>query len=412
MGGYLDVGFKIYPHEIGLALSLVALASLLVFNTPRRTGRPPLDWSVYALAAYLLLHMAMSSGLSLAAGTPGTGTIVRLYMNGLWAVVFGGAFWLFGSLRHLRLALMAATVVCVARVLMAASRLDVPPRVATASAGLFVPPVGEDLRVSALLLLALLVIWFYRSRTPVARLAIGVGVAGSVYLAWAGGSRVAAATAVLVLLFWAAVQRRRAGLIAGAAAVLVAATVFVVVNASEEAYDRLPVGAQRSLSAFVVTRSLEMHAVTEGSNTWHFMLFRSGVRRWTRNPATLMVGNPVEGWDPEYETVTSVEERADIAARLASYESALITMTATLGLVGLLLWARAVYWLYRPFTGRLLRRGIRHPDDALAFVAVQSLFIYLGFAWIAGGYPSMQVVLAALAAAAFRDNRTVARGGG
>ena len=78
---------------------------------------------------------------------------------------------------------------------------------------------------------------------------------------------------------------------------------------------------------------------------------------------------------------------------------------ATLGVIGLLLWARAIYWLYRPFTGTLLRNGIRRQDDALGLVAVQSLVLYLGFSWIAGGYPSGQAVVAALAAASFYEQR-------
>jgi hypothetical protein len=121
----------------------------------------------------------------------------------------------------------------------------------------------------------------------------------------------------------------------------------------------------------------------------------------------VIAGNPVEGWSADYAALPSLEEKVDVAARLATYENAIFTVTTTLGLVGLLLWARAIYWLYRPFSGNILRGGIRHRDHALMFVAVQSLIVYLGFSWIAGGYPSTLCVLGVLAAVMFYEHRLV-----
>lgn len=408
-GGYLNVGFKIYPVEIGIGLSLVALAALLMFHTPRRIGRPALDWSLCALPAYMLLHLAVSCALNLAAGKPGTGTILRLYLNGLWGVGFAALFWTYGSLRHLRIALILATVFCGIRVLNGALVIGVPDPWGGQSDALYVPSTSLDLRLSALLLIALLVIWFYRRREGWIRLAIGSAYVAAIYLVWLGASRVAALSAALTLLFWALVQRRRAGLLAGGVGVLAAVLIAIAVNVSPGFYDSLPNGVQRSMSTFVVTRDLDMHAETAGSNAWHFTLMEAGFRRWTRNPLSFLVGNPVGGWQPDYATLESWEEQADVAAQLALYENAMSTVTATLGLVGLLLWARALHWLYRPFTRTVLRSGIRRPDDALAFVAVQSLVLYLGFSVIAGGYPATQCVLGVLAAMVFNDRRHAER---
>ena len=404
MGGNLDVGFKVYPHEIGIVLSLIALAARVVFDAPRRRRRP-LDWSFHVLVIYMLAHMAVSCGLSLAAGMPGTATIARLYVNGLWGAIFAATFWVYGSLRHLRLGLLLATLFCLLRAAMAVARLEVSAPAAAASGALFVAPIGVDLRVSAMLLITLLIIWFYRHREPWLRVLFIGGFALGIYLTWIGGSRVAALSAVLTGLLWAAVQRRRAGLGAGAVLLVTAATAFVAVNASEGLYDQLPAGARRSLSAFVITRDLPVRADTDVSDVYHALLLESGLRRWTHTPGAFLVGNPVEGWDPDYGSAVELEDRADIAVRLSTYESAAITISATLGLVGLLLWGRVLFWLYRPFTGDLLRRGIRHQDDALVFVAVQSLFMYLGFSWIAGGYPSAQCVIGVLAAVSFHDRR-------
>jgi hypothetical protein len=407
-GGYLDLGFKIFPHEIGIALSLVALGALLAFHTPRRQDRPHLDWSLYALPVYMLVHLAVSWGLALVAGSDGTGTILRLYVNGLWAVGFAALFWTYGSLRHFKSALVLATVFCVLRVAMGAFNIGAPDPAQVESGALFVPPGSFDLRVSAVLLIALLVIWFYRRRERWIRLVLGGVYLGAIYLTWLGASRVAALSAAFTLLLWALVQRRRAGLFAGAAGLLVAAFVAIAVNVSPAFYENLPDGMRRSLSGIVATRDLDEHAETAVSNEWHFMLLEAGFHRWTRSPATVLVGNPVEGWKPDYETLQSLEEKVDVAARLATYENAIFTITATLGLVGMLLWVRVLYWLYRPFTFTILRQGIRHPDDALAFGAVQSLIVYLAFSWIAGGYPSTLCILGVLAAASFFEHRHAA----
>ena len=404
-GGYFNVGFKVYPHEVGFALSLIALGALLAFHTPRRRDRPPLDWSLYALPVYMLVHLVVSCSLALTAGTEGTGTIVRLYANGLWAVGFAALFWTYGNLRHFKSALVLATVFCVLRVAMGAFGIGSAEPAAVESGALYVPPGSLDLRVSAVLLIALLMIWFYRRREQWIRFVLGGVYLAAIYLAWLGASRVAALSAAFTLLLWALVQRRRTGLIAGAAGLVVAGSVAFAVNVSPAFYESLPDGMRRSLSGLVTTRDLEEHAETAGSNAWHFMLLEAGFQRWTRNAATVMVGNPVEGWNPVYETLQPLEERVDVAARLATYENAIFTITATLGLVGLLLWARVLYWLYRPFTFKILRHGIRQSDDALAFVAVQTLIVYLTFSWIAGGYPSTLCVLGVLAAASFFDRR-------
>ena len=404
-GGYFNAGFKIYPHEIGIALSLIAFGALLLAEAPRSRNRPRLDWSFYALAAYMLIHMVVSCTLAVAAGTEGTGTIVRLYANGLWGVGFAALFWNYGNLRHFRIALVLATVVCVIRVAMGAFGIGAPDPAEVQSASLFVPPGSLDLRVSAVLLIALLVIWFYRRRERWIRLLLGGAYLAAIYLAWLGASRVAALSAALTLLLWALVQRRRSGLFAGAAGLVAASIVAIAVNVSPAFYDSLPEGMRRSLSAIVATRELDEHAETAGSNEWHYLLLQAGFDRWTRNAATLLVGNPVEGWNPDYATLPSIEEKVDVAARLATYENAIFTVTSTLGLIGLLLWARAIYWLYRPYTLTILRHGIRHPDEALAFAAVQGLIVYLAFSWIAGGYPGTLCILGVLAAATYYEHR-------
>jgi hypothetical protein len=430
VGGYINVGFKIYPHEIGLALSLVAVASVVVTNPHRLAGRPPLDWSLYALIGYMVIHMAVSCYLTTAAGMPGVGTIVRQYGIGLWALVFAALFWAYGDLRYLRIALAVTTVFCVIRAALGVLALYAPEAATPETNGFFAQQpaavlTGTDLRTAAPLLMALLTVWFYQRTRMFTRVVIGVAYVVAIWLALLGGSRVAALGVFITPLIWALAQRQRVALLAET---LVVASLLAAINYSAGFYHSLPDGARRSLSAFVVNhdvRALEdlnvtsssgmpsrggttptSHSAsrpdtTSSSDSWHVTLLRSGFRRWTADLVSLAFGNKVEGWHEDYAKLFTIEDMADVATRLSTYENAFFTVTATLGLVGLLLFMRALYWLYRPFAREILRRGIRSPGDAWALVAVQSLVVYVGLCWIAGGYPSAQIVLGSLATASW-----------
>ena len=461
LGGYIDVGFKIYCHEIGVGLSLIGAAWLIADRPRRPEGRPPLDWSVYALAAYILGHMAVSCYSAMAGRLPGTGTIVRLYVNGLWGLVFAAVFWRYGDLRHFRVALSWATVFGVIRIALGVFSIYTPlPAADRANPWLYASSSGADLRASAPALMALLTIWFYQRREGIARVVLLAVYVAAIWLTLLGASRVAALSVFVIPCIWALVQRRGAALLGYSAAV---AALIVAINVSPGFFRGLPDGARRALSTFVVVHYSEERGTTAGgatagttiaggttagtttagtttaggttagtttagtttaggttaggttagrdiagretssSDDWHVRLLQAGWRRWTADLASFTFGNRLEGWRQEYAKASSVEEMVDVAVRLAAYESAFFTITATLGVIGLLLFVRVMYWLYRPFAGDILRHGIRHQDDALAFVAVQGLILYVALCWIAGGYPSAQIVLGSLAAASVYD---------
>jgi hypothetical protein len=398
IGGYIDVGFKVFPHEIGMALSVVACASIVATRPRRLAGRPRLDWSFYVLVAYMLGHMAVSTDLAMAAGSSGTGTIVRAYVNGLWALVFAMLFWRYGDLRHFRTALVLATVFCLMDIALGVFSPDANKG---SVIGIFVAPAGVDLRTSALAFTSLLVLWFYRCQRDLTKVAIVVAYVAGIYLVFLGGSRVAALSALIAPLLWAIVQRKSSGLLV---AIVAAASLFLGINYSADLYNQLPDGVRRSLSKFVVTRVVREHYDTADSDRWHSMLLGIGFTRWTTDAASFTFGNKIDGWDAADAHARSLDQLADVSARLTYYENAFSTLTATLGVVGLLLFIRVGYWLYRPFTGYLLRHGIQGQDEALAFVAVQGLVVYVGLCWIVGSYPNSQVVFGSLAAVSFYDH--------
>jgi len=448
LGGYVDVGFKIYTHEIGMALSLVGAAWLIADRPRRPEGRPPLDWSVYLLIAFMLAHMAVACGGNLAGRLPGTGSIVRLYVNGLWGLAFAAAFWRYGDLRPFRVALAWATAFAAVRVALGVYALSIPvPDEVRGSRWLYAASPHAinfiDLRASAPALMMLLTIWFYQRSGRFARMVILVAYAAAIWLTLLGASRVATLTVFAIPCLWALLQRRWAGLLGYAVAV---ATLLAAVNLSPAFFRGLPEGARRSLSPFVrvynpdETRATLAASTASGpaaggsaaagatvdsglfgrrgkrsetasSNDWHLQLMEAGWRRWTASPVTFIIGRPLEGWRPEYAQPSSVAEMVEVAARLASYESAFLTIAASLGLTGLLLFARVLWWFGRPIAGDIVRFGIRHPDDALVFVAVQSAVIYTGLCWIAGGFPSVQIVMGSLAAALVCDRHSRAERG-
>jgi hypothetical protein len=402
IGGHIDIGFKVFPHEIGMALSMAACASLIATRPRHVAGRPHLDWSFYVLAAYMLGHMVVSSRLAMAAGSSGTGTIVRAYVNGLWALVFAALFWVYGDLRHFRGALVLATTFCLISIGLGVLAIYSPDTVTGPWSERLVLPAGVDLRTWALALTTLLVLWFYRCQSAFTKVAIVAAYVTAIGLVFLGGSRVAALSALMAPLLWAIVQRKGAGLLV---AIVAAAGLLFGVNYSTDLYGRLPDGVRRSLSKFIVTRVVREHNDTADSDRWHSMLLEAGIRRWTTDATTFVFGNRVDGWVVADGIPRSLDQLADVSARLTYYENAFSTVTATLGLVGLLLFIRVGYWLYRPFVPHVLRDGIRSQNDALAFVAVQGLFVYVGLSWIVGSYPSSQLVFGSLAAVSFYDRR-------
>lgn len=404
LGGFVNVGFKIYPHEIGLGLSMIAVIPVIAAAPRRVAGRPPIDWAIYALIGYMVAHMAVSSYAAVATGMAGTGTIVRIYFNGLWALIFAGLFWAYGDLRHVKIALAMATVFCIVRVAFGVHAFDAPIAGTAPGNAFFFPqasavPAGTDLRVSGPALMALLTIWFYRAGR-FGRMFIWAGYVAAIGCTVVGGSRVAALSVFAIPVIWALVQRSRKGLVVDLAAT---GALLVAINVSPVFYQHLPEGARRSLSSFVVTRTVDERTVTASSNQWHLVLLETGRRRWTSAVTTFVFGANVEGWQPQYATLTSFDAMADVATRLAAYENAFFTVAVTLGAVGLLLFARVLFSLSRPFTRSIIVGGVRRPDDALALVAMQSLVIYVGLCWIAGGFPSGQILLAVVAAVAYWD---------
>ena len=256
-----------------MALSVAACAVFAATRPRRQPGRPRLDWSFSVLVAYMLGHMAVSSYLGVAAGSSGTGTIVRAYVHGMWGLMFAMMFWRYGDLRHFRIALVLATVFCLTYIALGVlAIISLDPNTHPVI-GIFVAPAGIDLRASALSLTTLLVLWFYRSQRDLVKVAIVAAYVAAIYLVFLGGSRVAALTALAAPVIWAMVQRKRVGLLV---AIVAAASLFLGINYSADLYDRLPDGMRRSLSKFVVTRVVREHNDTAGSDWWHSALLDIG----------------------------------------------------------------------------------------------------------------------------------------
>ncbi|MCX7010335.1 MAG: hypothetical protein NTY53_24370, partial [Kiritimatiellaeota bacterium] len=221
------------------------------------------------------------------------------------------------------------------------------------------------------------------------------------FLVILGLSRVQTLVALAIPLIWALAQRRWLVLFT---AFIGIAVFIIMLNMNTGVFERLPEGTRRSLSGLVVLRYVPEHQVTFGSDSWHYYLLRAGKERWLQSYGTFLCGNKLHAYSVvNMPLSTSAEDSADFAAKLTAYENAFFTVTASLGLVGLLLFIRVLYWLYRPFFGEVVRRGLRGPDGALLYLACQTFILYVAFAWISGGWPVEPILLGTLAAAGYYD---------
>src|SRR5262249_39944192 len=96
IGGWFFVPFKLYPHELALALCGMAILPRIPFKSiGLRRKRPQLPKVFYILFLYLLVHFAVAAVRGWDSG--GLGNIARAYLNALWPFIIGLAVYLYGS---------------------------------------------------------------------------------------------------------------------------------------------------------------------------------------------------------------------------------------------------------------------------------------------------------------------------
>ncbi len=102
LGGYFYFGFKLYPHEVALAGSLLPL---ILVSAVRSRGAvqqrtTPFPTVLYLLGLYLFAHWLGSNIYNKLDGGGGYGNVTRAYFNAYWVIIFLWAFWQHGSTKY------------------------------------------------------------------------------------------------------------------------------------------------------------------------------------------------------------------------------------------------------------------------------------------------------------------------
>ncbi|MEI6807387.1 MAG: hypothetical protein WCN95_01600 [bacterium] len=409
LGGMLYFGFRIYTHELALLLAILALLPYFTLSAVRKENRPSLSVAIYLLFGYLCIHLLFSEYMCVQEGTGGLGNVLRVYVYGLWAIAFAILFTRYGSTRQLKYILMAMYIAAFTRVALGVVSYLAPPQT------IFYIPIinyilpgtlsaGMDLRASSLLLASLALCYSSFTKSGLARLFHLSVLIPAGYLLLLGGSRISLAMFFGIILLWACVQRRF--IILGTTAVSLALLIGAL-NNDPAIIGETDLRIQRTLSILVIkNQNTDIHKPIEGSDQWHYSLMNRGLNRWLSSPMTILFGNRVHRYDDSfYSPWVSIGTRVELAAKMGSYESGLWTILAVTGISGAILYALIFFGLLKSLIPALISRGISDHADAFCFLAVSGAAMWLLLCWIAGHFPSQELMLAVIAKAALDDRQ-------
>lgn len=402
-GGVFYFGFKLYTHELMLAISFLPLLPQLATGRARYDHREKLPAPFYLLLVYLGIHMGVSCYIAKAQGDS-IGSILRVYGRALWPLIFAVPFYAMGGTRLLRRALAVFFWAAFARSVLGVFGYYYPqvlaPTMRFILPGLY--SEGFELRESGLWLVFLGFTLLSMSPRWIAKcFYLGIILLAGWFVIL-GGGRTSLAMACSIPMIWAVFQKRFVALVVFGVGLALVLTTF---NVNPELVYQFPKRFQRTLSIFVIKSPYQtVHAMVEGSNTWHYELMQRGYRKWIKTPFAFLVGTRVL---PYKETISyaprSFYDKMQVAEDLGYYESGLWTVLATLGIVGMLAYLSLFWILLGPVIRSLWRHRIVDQTQGFAFLAVASALIWLGFCWVAGHFPSEQLMLAVIARAAYED---------
>jgi hypothetical protein len=402
-GGYIYLGFKIYPDEVGL---LVAIAGLLVYAVKNREGlhqnRPPLTWSLILLIVYFIIHMSVSFYLSNLGWLTGGGSIIRVYSSGLIALLFCWLFYKYGSAQDVKTLIQIIFVVLALRILLSLLYFSAPDLFASGEEDLFVLYSSADLRFSALYEMILSIGIYYYTDKRLVKNAILLFICLLLVIILFGEGRVSIACAASALVIWMFLSKKLRLLVYLSPLVLI---LIIPVFAQMHMLSNLPLEVQRSLSFLPGLESQLIYA-TEGSNQWHTDLFWLGYEKWTNTWGSFLIGNAIDARDIYSFFKMNYAMQLEIASGTARYESTLWMVLATLGVVGFSLYVSVFVFLCRDIVAKVLKDGIiskRHGIYAMALISLTPMIL---FGWIRGGFPTIEILFCVMAKVLYEEQKT------
>ena len=363
------------------------------------------------LLAYLLTHClvciyAFSDG-------PGLGNIARSYMNASWGLIFGLAFYWYGSTKHLHTGLVLFYLGLLIRIPLGVYNI-------WRGGVLFVPGINfaldeQDIRFSASMLMTIAGLLCVFGRNPLARTLNGVIAlaAGGTWF-WQGGSRGQLLLTMALVGTLALIFRWRVFLASAAAGVLVLAATL---NLAPAIVEPLPYMMQRSLTAFMVnsTDEVEIQGEVRGSSAFRAALWAEGYKRWSESARTITVGTGVKPFDDMNAAATASFEMEAFSlmvrngADVGVYETAFWSMLAVTGVVGFALFFAAFFSVF----GRLVR-GLRTlplegAGKVFAAWGAGALVCCYLLCFVGGSFPSFELFLGMLGLSYIEDVRAAVR---
>ncbi len=407
IGGFFTIPFKLYPHEIALAVCGIALLPRIPFKPLgmlRQRNRIPIVF--YLIFAYLLAHLAVC--VTNYWDGEGLGNISRAYMNALWPFIFGLGFYWYGSSSVLQGGLRLLYLALLIRMGFGLLNFYLDDVIVLPVVNYSIDP--QDLRTSGYMLLTLSALMLVAGRNPIAKVGHALVFLVSVYAWLLGGSRAqVAGVIVLCFVFFLILRQYVAISIFGA----LTAILVVALNVAPTLVEPFPYRIQRAMAGMIFTAEAEtdIQQDVKGSDQFRSVISAEGQARWTASPRSIAFGTGIRPFDENFFFAASrfevdaftllIQSAADVGA----YETGLWTVLAVTGLTGALLYA----WLMLQLILRLLppiRAGITEGAGYVITVwAAGALISWFPTCFLFGAYPSFEIFLGIVALGYVEDRR-------
>jgi hypothetical protein len=401
MGGLFQFSFKIFPHELAVAMAVatVGIALPLRWNQMYR-HREAVAPGIMLLCFYLIIHWGGSLLYNKYLGIGGAGNVTRSYASALWPIAFLIFFHLFGNSKQIPFALKICTFVALFRVLLGLFAMltnfsfYIPvinylpaPFIAGSGAG----EGNIDFRFAGANLAVFATMTGLLAKRPSGRFTwFVIAFLGMGALLGGGGRGAIIIFSAFPLLL--AVLYRKYFLLVSVG--LFGLIVIALLNVFPTALNAMPYLVGRTLSIFVIEKSqLSVYSSITSSDSFHTAVIDEGYKRWTSDWNTLVFGTGIRPydkglaesllWDP-----MSGENYMKNSANTGNYEAGLWTVLAVSGLTGLALYLLAFRAFFKTNWHSLRKNGIIDEGHAFAFVGAYYVVTWILFSWKTGGWPS------------------------
>jgi len=416
LGGHFFFGFKIYATELAVLVCLLPLILALAMKREHFKNRNfGIPRPVGILFLYLCLNFLACAVHNKVEELGGLGGVTRVYLAALWPFLIFLPFLLVGNTKYIpwALHLMASAILIRFSIGMYTALFCDEDTILFIPGVNFIPAGGfgtNDLRFSGSMLCTLAVCYFCVYRIFIVRCVMLALILVGVYGTFLGGGRVPIVLLLGIFVF-AFLVYRRYGLILLSTILLLCAT--VALNSFPEVLQEFPKTIKKACTVFLIDRNLATDtSEAASSDEWHYRLMKEGYKAWTENGLTILFGKGTRPFDIRaWGGGKDFEGMIEMAVATNRYESGLWTILCTFGLVGFVLYSILLLMIIGYCVPVLQREKIKTPVHAIMFIAVYGCLSWFLLCWIAGGFPSTEILFGVIAMVAGHDMMGLRVGG-